>query len=470
MEAAKERAGRLDTIFAIRNRLVAIKGSLWVQMMRRLLTPLTVLLLVAPAAAQGLAAFLEPVAEHPGLAASRAQLSIEEARLANARDPFTLSVSAGYSRFSIDDSSLGWLPEELKELFMPPRSASQISADLSLRPFAFGDIRDLQDQAELQYGLALLGYRETLTSLQVNAVLAAYSLHLAEESLEVAAAGVELARRAEEAIRLSHANGAANDRDLREAEAGTREALELHSQAEAGVELARLGLESLVGDSPAPAREELQLPLPSGEPASVQRARLQAGLAAVGARNARREVLPVVQTGYTHHVSDNSSVGFSLESRTLQPNLNWTWQSMERSFPENLITGSFQIGLSASISPAIGAALEAARAQEEAGGHALAAAQQLAATEQASLTARLEEAQRGLDLKDLLFRNARLSLQEADAREKLGLATALETQQAVLGLMRAELELKQARLTQLERTLAFHEFLARPLTEVAQQP
>ena len=471
MDAAKDSRRFLTQTLQSATDVLQLAGQCrWQMKLRSLTLTLLTLLVAGTAAAQGLDGFLKPLEDHPGLAASSAQLRIEEARLANARDPFTLSIDAGYSSFSIDDSELEWLPDELTELFMPPGSASQVSADLSLRPFAFGDIADLQDQAETEYELALLSWRETLTSLQVNAVTTAHGLHLAEDSLELAEAGLELARLAEEATRVRHTNGAANDRELRDAEAGTREAENMHAEAAAAVELARLGLESLVGDQLPPPREELQLPVPSGEPASVQKARLQAGLAVVGARSARREVLPVVQTGYTHNVTDHSTLGVSLESRTLQPNVNWTWQSAGRSFPEDMITGTFQIGVSASISPAITAALEAARAQEEAGEDALAAARQLAETEHASLVSNLEEAVRELDLKDLLYRNARRSLAEAEARETLGLAIPLETQQEVLALLRAELELNQARLNQLERVLAFHEFLALPLTEVTPQP
>src|SRR5690625_3650151 len=427
----------LNTILAIRNRLFAIAGSLWGQM-KRLASLIMPFLLSGAAAAAGLSGFLEPVAEHPGLAAATAQLRIEEARLASARDPFSLSIEAGYTSFSVDEPDLGGLPPGLADMFSPPESASRVSADLSLRPFAFGDIADFREQAEAEYALALLSWRETLATLQVNAVTTAQALLLAEDALEVAAAGVELARLAEEATRVRHGNGAANDRELRDAEAGTKEAESLYAEAGAAVDLARLGLESLVGDAELPPREALQLPVPEGEPAGVQRARLQAALAGVGARNARREVLPVVQTGYTHNVTARSSVGVSLESRTLQPQLSWTWESVSRSFPEDLIRGTFHIGVSASISPAITAALRAARAQEEAGGQALAAARRLAATEQASLVNRLEEARRELDIRDLLHRNALASLREAEAREKLGLAIPLETQQEVLALLRAE--------------------------------
>lgn len=418
------------------------------------------------AAAQDLDAFLAPVTDHPGLAATAAQLVLEEARLAQARDPVTLNLSAGYSAFQAGDSGFDWLPDELADLFAPPESASQLSLGLVLRPIPLGDMADMYDQAVLQYALAELTWRETLTGLQVAAISTAYQLHLAEESLALAREGAALAAAALEATGVRFDNGAATDRELRDARAGAAEAEALVASASAGVELARLALHGLVGTAEPPPREQLRLGLPTGEAASVQRAALQAELTTVGARNARRSVLPVVQTSYTRFLDEQNSLGVSLESRTLQPTISYDWQSTARSFPETMIEGSFTIGVSASISPAVTAALRAAQAQEDAGGHALDAARQQAETERSALVNDLTAAERELDLADLLYRNAQSSLTEAEEREALGLSIPLETQQAALALMRAELDLQAARQQHLERTLAFYEFTARPLSEV----
>ncbi len=434
----------------------------------RALCAITLSLTMTAAAAQDLHGFLAPLESHPGLAAATAQLRLEEARLASARDPFNLSVSAGYSTFQLSDE-LDWLPDELGELFMPPDSASQFSADLTLRPIPFGDIADLVEQSELQLALALVSWRETLTTLQVNAVSGAYALHLAEDSQQLTLDAVELAERALEATEIRHGNGAATDRELREAQAGVSEARTLAASAEAGAALARQALRSLVGEQQPPLREQLRIRTPDGEAASVQRARIQAGLARIGARNARRGVLPVAQAGYTSYVDDQNSLGISIETRTLQPNLNWTWQSMPRAFPESLIEGTFQVGVSASISPAITAALRAAAAQEEAAEQGLQAAIDMAETERTMLLNQLAEADRQLDLTDLLHRNAQIALEEAETREALGLAIPLETQQAALAVVRAELELSQARQEQLERSLALFTFTAQPLMEVVPQ-
>ena len=115
------------------------------------------------------------------------------------------------------------------------------------------------------------------------------------------------------------------------------------------------------------------------------------------------------------------------------------------------------------------AALRAAEAQEEAADQGLQAARDLAETERAALLNELAEADRQLDLADLLYRNAVLTLEETETREELGLAIPLETQQAALALLRAELELSQARQQQLERTLALYTFTAQPILEETPQ-
>src|SRR5690625_7877964 len=78
-------------------------------------------LLLAGASAQELETFLAPLSGHPGLAAATAQLRIEEAQLQSARDPFNLSLSAGYSAFQVSDD-LAELPEPIRELLADRKS------------------------------------------------------------------------------------------------------------------------------------------------------------------------------------------------------------------------------------------------------------------------------------------------------------------------------------------------------------
>lgn len=441
-----------------------------VKLLCSLLAGLTLLfpaLAQEPAADYGLAAFLEPIEHHPALQASAAALRTAEAQLTAANDPFSLSITAGYSGFSYAD------PPELPPLMPPeqaagalaqlPDSGSMLSADLTLRPFPFGDIRDLVDQRSVELEFARLDRAELLTMLQVQAVEAALGVQLAEESLELAQQAELLAQQALEATRIRAERGAANQRELRDAEARALEAGKFARSAEAGLQLARLGLKSLTGSSATPAASTLSVARPSGAPLGVRRAELNIKLAETGARNAKRSVLPVAQAGYTWNLDSENSVGFELESRTLQPNLNFTRQTPGAQFPQDQLKGTFQIGVSASISPAISAAIAAADAQVAAAHAGLIAARRTADVELAMLENDLEEARQTLDLADLLARNAQLSLAEARTREELGLGIPLETQQAALEQLQAGLELQSARQQLLSATLAFNSLQGVPL-------
>jgi outer membrane protein TolC len=435
--------------------------------------PLLLLLLLLPAAlaqpagqTSALSRFLEPVASHPGLQASAAAVTVAEAQLAAAHDPFALSVTAGYSAFSYEDPPTlppGLPPAQAAALSQLPDSATQISADLTLRPFAFGDIRDLTEQRQVELQLARLDHAELQVSLEVQAITAALQLRLAEESLALAQQGDALARRALAATRTRFERGAANQRELRDAETGATEAAHFVLNAEAGLQLARLGLANLIGSSVAPEAEDLQVGRPAGTPLSVQRAQLRAQLAETGMNNAKRSVLPVAQLGYTLNLDNQNSVGITLESRTLQPNLNYTHQKPGSQFPQDQLKGSFQIGVSASISPSVGTALRAADTQLAAALSALQAATQAAELELAALANDLARSIRELELAELQAHNARLTLEETRAREELGLSIPLETQSAVLEQLQAELDLQSARQQQLTSTLAFYPFYGIPL-------
>jgi outer membrane protein TolC len=434
------------------------------------------LLLAGPALAQeqpggppaALQAFLAPVSRHPGLQASAAALRVAEAQLAAARDPFSLSVSAGLSTFSyLDPPELppGMPPETaLPALGQLPDSASQVSADLTLRPWLFGDIRDLAEQRTVELELAVLDFEELLTTLEVQAVEAALNMRLAQDALELARQGEELARHALAATRTRFERGAANQRELRDAEAGATEAAGFVLNAEGGLRLARLALRNLTGSDEPPGQQDLQVSVPAGIPLSVKRARLRSELALVGANNARRSVLPVAQAGYTLHLDSENSVGVTVESRTLQPNLNYTHQKPGAAFPQDQLRGAFQIGVSASISPAVGSALRAADAQVEAAAAALQAEQQAAELQLAALRNDLLIADQELGLAELQLENARLTLDEARQREELGLGIPLQTQRAAIDHLQAGLDLQAARQELLARTLAFHSYYGTPLS------
>lgn len=433
--------------------------------MFRPLLPLLLLLSGAALAQPALSAYLEPVSRHPALTGLGAQILVREAALAQARDPFTISLNAGTSRMSISDDARE-LPDFIADLLVPPEAVSELGIQLSLRPVPFGDMRDLLDQTTIELALAELDRRETLTGLQVSAVEAALNYRLAEEGLALAEEAVALSGRALEATRLRHGLGAANDRDVREAELQAAEAASLLATARSSVALALSGVQALAGNAPIPERDELMVSPPAeGEPLGLTRARLQAELVLVGARNARRSVLPVVQASYTRFLDDQNSLGLSLESRTLQPTFSYSWSSMARSFPETYIEGVFTIGLSASFSPAVMAALRASEGQEAAAVSIVAAAESQAGVELQALEHELAAARGRLEVADLARRAAEVTLQEATERELLGLGTELEQLAAANALTRADLELSQARLAATSAALAFHTHTGRPLLE-----
>ncbi len=433
--------------------------------MRRTL-PFLILLLMQVASADGLTAYLRPLVDHPGLAAAAAQVISARAAVSVAREPFSVTLAAGTSRASINDEAVSQLPP-MPGAPLPPTQASQFSADLVFRPIPFGDIADLVGQRQVQLEQAELEWREALTALQVQALEAAYSLHIAGDGVALAEEAALIAHAALAATELRASRGVATESEVRDALLAVTEADNLVLTARSGLRLAGLAVKSLVGDAAVPAREQLWLSVPDLEPASVKRAELTARLAAIGSRNARRSLLPVAHAGYTHFVDDHNTIELSIETRTLQPNMRYSHQSTARPYPENLADGIFQVGVSATIPVSIVSQIEAADAQEAAGLAAVESTRITAMIQHESLRHELAEADASLEIADLAFRNARLSLQEAQTREELGLGVPLETMHASLSVARAGLELQQARLAQFSATLGFHSFNAQPIVEVA---
>jgi outer membrane protein TolC len=203
-------------------------------------------------------------------------------------------------------------------------------------------------------------------------------------------------------------------------------------------------------------------------PSSLQSARLKARLAQIGIRNARRSVYPVAQASYTWNLDDHNSVGVSLESRTLQPKVDYSYQEPGRSFPQNEINGTFQIGVSVAISPGVFQGLAATDAQLRAAQDGVDAAERAAAIQRASLDNDLAQAQAQLALGQRKLADAEATLREAQTRERLGLDIPLTTQRAALDRTQRALDLRQAQRDVLAKTLAYYTFFSRPLTEVPQ--
>ncbi len=410
--------------------------------------------------AAALGPLLAPLGRHPAVRAALAAVRSARAQLGAAYDPVSLSATGGYSASDVSQIDTDPTTPGVQGI---QASGGSVSADLTLRPFVFGDVADQADQSRIKLHQAQLDLVDTVTGLQVQTVKAALGVRLAQDSLEVAREGERLARTALEATRTRYDKGGATVREVRDAEAGLAEAQGYVADAQGGLDLARLSLATLVGDVNVPELGGLDVPLPDGVALSVQRSRLSEQLANVGVRNARRSVYPVVQAGYTWNLDDQNSLGVSIESRTLQPKVSYDFQDPGRSFPQDQIHGTFQVGVSASISPGVFQGLEATDAQLQAAKEGVDASVQAATVQKAQLDNALASARRALELARLKAKNARSTLEEAQKREGLGLDIPLATQRAALDLTQRTMDLSSARQNVLDAVLAYYGFFAQPL-------
>ena len=408
--------------------------------------------------------FLSVVLINPELLASRAAVEAAELQLRAAYDPVALETTGGYSRFDLDESNpLVQLPGRIG---LVPGSRTQLSATLTFRPLPFGDTADLVRQSELDLELRILDYRAALTRLEGRALEAALSAQLAARSALLSREGVVGAEASLRATRTRFERGVANARELRQAEANLIKAQTLLQNAEADVRLSRLNLTSLVGDAPPPGfavLASLQQP-GAGTPLSVQRAQIPILRAELGVRGVQRTVYPVVQASYTRNLSAQSSLVASIESRTLQPSVNFSYRDPGRPFG-NVTQGSLQVGVAANISLGTLDTLEAAERQVEAARRGLEAARQGTRLRLGALGRAHEAARRNVELRRLDFRDAETTLRENRKREALGLAPPLATQNALLESLRAFLGLRRAEVAALRAQLDFNAFYALPPSE-----
>lgn len=420
-------------------------------------------LLGAPALAQSpLHEFLAPVQQNAALMAARASVMSAQNQLDAVYSPVALEAGGGYSIFNNDASDVS--PEEPGVQGLPA-SGTELSADVTFQPFPFGETADLVDEFRLDLEEAQLSYAETLTSLQRRALEAALSVQLAENSRTLAQEGAESALAALEVARTRLERGAANSRDVRDAEANLQEAQNFAQQATSDLQLARLNLESLVGD--ATLSNIPTLPTVEQTPLEVRRAQLSLALAEIAPRTTTRSLYPVLDASYNWNVDDYSSLNVSLESSTLQPSVGYSYQDPGRTSPDNAQRSSFRVGIGVSISAGTFEQLSAAQDQVTAAQAGLTATRDGAALQKLSLISDQAQAEQTLALEALQFRNAERNLDEARQREALGISTPLETRTSeLIDLLEADLELRTARQSVLSSSLAIYEFYGIPVTEV----
>lgn len=426
----------------------------------------------SPSATDTLETFLAALEANPELLAAQAATDAAEAQLQAARDPVALSATGGYSNVRIDESQLGTAqaPGEDDGGFASgtvPANGFQLSTTVSFRPIAFGDVADAISQGQLALESSRLDLRSVRTNLETRALEAALGSRLAERSVELAQQSVEAASQALQATRIRVEKGAANARDLRGAEEALLEAQTLAENARSDAASAQLNLRSLVGDTPAPSVADLaELGIPEGGvPLPVLQAQIQSQQAALGITAAQRELYPVAQASYSWNVSDTSSLTASLESRTLQPSLGYSFQDPGRTPPESAVTSALSVGISANISLSALDALEAVEKQQAAAAEALRAAQTGGNLQATTLNATYANAARSATLENRTFSGAQLTYQENVTRQELGLSSPLETSTSLIELLQADLERSNSELASLSALLDIYELYALPPSE-----
>ncbi|HZJ10823.1 MAG TPA: TolC family protein [Trueperaceae bacterium] len=158
-----------------------------------------------------LEALLAWAPQHPAVKAAQAGLAAAEAQLRAARSPVRLEVSSSLTQLDVDEIDLA---PEIPGMQALDKTLLSVTAGVSLRPFAFGDIADLVDQREVAVAQARLDLSESLVAIQVRTLEAAYELELASAGVTVAEQGLELAKEALAATELRVERGAATEREL----------------------------------------------------------------------------------------------------------------------------------------------------------------------------------------------------------------------------------------------------------------
>lgn len=427
-------------------------------------------------ASETLKTFLAALESNPELLAAQAATDAVEAQLHAARDPVALAATGGYSRVQIDESQLGATQvtgpgeDDGSGGFASgtlPANGFQLSTTLSFRPIAFGDVADAISQGQLALESSRLDLQSVRTGLEVRALEAALSSRLAERSVALAQQSVEAATQSLRATRLRVEKGAANARDLRGAEEALLEAQTLTENAQSDANSARLNLNSLVGETPAPSFADLaSLTVPQDRtPLAVAQAQIQRQQTALGITSAQRELYPVAQASYTWNVSNSSSLTASLESRTLQPSLGYAFQDPARTAPESAVTSALTVGISANISLSALDALEALEKQQTAAAEALRAQQNGGNLQRTTLSAAYGNATRSTTLENRTFRGAQLTYQENLTRQTLGLSSPLETSTSLIELIQADLDRSSSELASLSALLDIYELYALPPSE-----
>jgi outer membrane protein len=418
-------------------------------------------------AQEDLLTFLSAVQNNPGVIANKALVDAAKAQLDAVYSPVSATASGGMVFPSYSDDIAPPLAEAL------PDSTGQFSVGASFRPFVYGDLADLAEQRRIALEQAKLNYQKTLADLEAQAIESAAQLLQAQAGLEMTIKARDLAQTSLIVTQTRFEKGVATQADLRSAEERLLQSQQQIQNAEAGVILAKQGLVLLVGDVVLESLPEL--PLIEGVPVDGKQAEYNVALSKIGIASSERAFYPVAQASLALPLNDDKSeFEFSIESRTLQPKVEYSYQNPKQSaggigLPQGLevnqVEAVFSIGVSATISVDQFNNLDAAKAQLAAAEAGLTAAQDRAGLTALSLSNSYQSAVRSLELANLTLENAQLTLEENKQRQEAGLAIGLEVDQATLAVEQAHLGILSAHIEVLKAVLSTYKTYAQPISQ-----
>lgn len=409
--------------------------------------------------AQGIEEFLQAAQQNPGVAAAAYQVQAREAGVRAARNPAFLQGQAGYVSLQYGDTPpcqfLGTDLEFVCNLTnVPvPEDATSASASLVLTPVVYGAVGHQVEQAQKQLELARLDYAEARSSIEGQALLAAVRVRQAERGLELAQQGLDLAQAGLAATQIMVQKGAANERDLRQAQLQLAQAQSGYASAQAGLALAHSGLQALVGDTPPPP-EIPTLPYREGTPLDLLRTQIQVDLAQDSLGQAQDGLVPIASASYTWHSSTRDSAGVSITSESFQPTVTYNYQNPPSSSgglpipglssitATPTLEGELVVGVGGAISFAQIEGVRAAEAGVKAAEAGLAATQSQVAVQAQNLRNQHETANREYQIQLQARDDAQANLSEDQERARLGLISPLELQASFLSYFQAELDLQ----------------------------
>ncbi len=395
------------------------------------------------------AAFLGLLQNSPELQATRASVAAAEAALNQARKPVALDLNVAAQTRS--------------DPLAPATPVANLGTGVTAYPFNYGPQGQTVRTRELELAQARLNYRQALVRLEIKALRSTFELELNRQALALAQRGTVAAEQIRETTQLRYTQGVATIVDVRNAEAEEQRKKNLVSTFAANLELAEATLTELVGQARLARLPDLRTP--EGTPANLRYSDITVQLARIGASGAVRDFYPVAEVTYNLDLSEQSRVSASLSSRDLAPRVGYTYAS--NGWDDGV---RLSVRLSTTISPEQFQNVTRLEQLQVAAEENQRAAERDATTQERQLLNRIAETARNKELASFIFKNAERSLREVQQRQLLGVATPLDTQQAVVALANAGASLwdslYDARRQHMLALLDLYEFYGLPVLEL----